>query len=148
MPEDTPTVLQRILLLSAAWSPRDGGAYMPILATVEGDGEDVVPAICRELADRLPWAILGETVIPNPAAPTGALTRREGEDVAGALIVSISPNQAGPEYGDGDMDPAVSPIRLDLHQTTTPDFADLGVLIARRRDVRRVLGELTGIIGG
>ena len=43
--------------------------------------------------------------------------------------------------------PGLSPVRLVLDQTITMALADLDLLVERRRDLRRVLHDLTGAIG-
>ena len=122
-------------------------AVMPLLAVVEGPAEDLVRAICREICRELPYYTYGESCVPADAAPTGTLGPSQGEHVAGAIVVSLDPNQSEPEVGAGSLEPAVSDIRLLVTQATTTDFSDLELFISRRADLRRVLSAMTGGIG-
>ena len=55
-----PSTIQRLTVESAAWvslpSPRR--AVLRATVTTEGMSESIVLDLCRELADRLPWAVV------------------------------------------------------------------------------------------
>ena len=118
---------------------------MAMVITCEGPTEDVVPAICRELATRLDWCEVGETVFPRDAAPHG--TGYHGEHVKAGLVVSLDANQNAPIFEQGSAEPSVSDVRILLTQSTTDDSDDLSLFISRRADLRRVLSALNGGIG-
>ena len=93
---NTLTTIQRIIRKSAAWLPRDGAAVLPISVEVEGESARLVPDLCREIANRLPGYVFGESVIPQDAAPQGTVIA--SARVAAGLIVSLEPNQGLPDY--------------------------------------------------
>ena len=86
---NTLTTIQRIIRKSAAWLPRDGAAVLPISVEVEGESARLVPDLCREIANRLPGYVFGESVIPQDAAPQGTVIA--SARVAAGLIVSLEP---------------------------------------------------------
>ena len=141
------TNIQTARLAAGAWMPRTNPprAVMPLVVTCEGPTEDLCPAICRELSARLDWCEVGATVYPADAAPHD--TGYRGEYEAGAVVVSLDPNQSMPEFEQGDPEPSISEVRILLTQPTTGDSDDLDLFIARRADLRRVLSRLNGGIG-
>ena len=141
--------VETVIFGAALWMPRSNPtrAVMPIVVTIQGECEDVVPALARELSRRIEWLHLGTTCIAADAAPQGTLSKAEGEHVAGGLTISTSPNQSEPEYEGGSPEPSVSECRLELTQGTTNAHADLPLFIDRRRELRRVLSRLNGAVG-
>ena len=144
------TCIQRLTFEAAAWTPLPSPyrAIMRATCVVEGDPDALVPDLCTELASALPWAVYGETVIPEDAHPRGTITPSAAEHVAGAIKIETDPNQGAPLWSDGSAEPDTSPVRLVLTQPLTKDLDDLSVYVSRRQDVRRVLHRLTGCIGG
>ena len=105
-----PSTIQRLTVESAAWvslpSPRR--AVLRATVTTEGMSESIVLDLCRELADRLPWAVVGDTVFPEDTLPRGVMTD-SAESVAGGLRIETDPNQGSPEYSDGTAEPGGCP---------------------------------------
>ena len=62
-------------------------AVMPVLCAVQGDPDGLVV----DLARRVAWGSYGEWVVPDPAAPTGAL--RPVEVGAGPVVISLDPKE-------------------------------------------------------
>ena len=149
VPVPSATNVQLAWLAAGAWMPRTNPtrAVMPLVVQCEGATEDLYPAICRELAKQLEWAVYGETAIPADAAPHGTITASSGEHVKGGVVVSLDVNQSLPEFEQGDPEPSISEVRILLTQPTTHDSDDLSLFISRRADLRRVLSRLHGGIG-
>ena len=120
---------------------------MPLVVTCEGPTEDLCPAICRELATQLEWAVFGESAIPADAAPHGVIPATRAPHDKGAVVVALDVNQSAPAFEQGSPEPSVSEVRVLLTQGTTTDYADLPLFISRRADLRRVLSRLNGGIG-
>ena len=144
------TTIQTITFMAATWAPRDrpARAVMPITVRVERRPYALVPDLCWELDRKLAWCEYGETVVPQDSYPLGVLSESSAQHVAGAVIISVDPNQAQPDYSSTSFEPDVSDVRLLLTQPITSDFADMELLIARRNDLLDVLGPLTGVLRG
>ena len=121
------TTIQRIIRKSAAWLPRDGAAVLPISVEVEGESARLVPDLCREIANRLPGYVFGESVIPQDAAPQGTVIA--SARVAAGLIVSLEPNQGLPDYSDSGYFGGT--VALMITQPTTADPDDIDTFIER-----------------
>ena len=142
------TTIQTISFTGATWAPRErpARAVMPITVSVQRRPFALVPDLCWELDRKLSWCEFGETVVPADSYPLGVLSESSAQHVAGAVIISVDPNQAQGEYGSSSFEPDVSDVRLLLTQPITSDFADMELLIARRHDLLDVLGPLTGVL--
>ena len=119
-----------------------------ITVTVERRPYALVPDLCWELDRKLPWCVFGETAIPADSYPLGVLSESSAQHVAGAVIISVDPNQAQGDYSSTSFEPDVSDVRLLLTQGITSDFSDMELLIARRNDLLDVLGPLNGALTG
>ena len=141
------TSIQTIQFLSSMWVPRSNPARveMPIQINVEGDPDDLCPALCRELSRRIDFLELGENCVASDGGPHGTLSENSAQRVVGGLVVAVSPNQSQPEYASGFV--GVNECRLVLSQGVSKDSDDLDLLIDRRREIRRVLAVLSGDIG-
>ena len=67
---------------------------MPITAVVQRRPYALVPDLCWELDRKLSWAEYGETVVPQDSYPLGVLSESSAQYVAGAVIISVDPNQS------------------------------------------------------
>ena len=103
------TTVQTIIFAAATWVPRErpDRAVMPITVTVERRPYALVPDLCWELDRKLPWCVFGETAIPADSYPLGVLSESSAQHVAGAVIISIDPNQSQPEYSSTSSEPDV-----------------------------------------
>ena len=144
------TTIQTITFTGATWAPRDrpARAVMPITVRVENRPYSLVPDLCWELDRTLSWAIFGETVVPADSYPLGVISESAAQNVKGAVIISVDPNQGQGEYGSSSFEPDVSDVRLLLTQPITSALADMELLIGRRDDLLTVLGPLTGELRG
>ena len=140
------TVIHRIIFGATAWMPRDAAAVMPITVSVAGDTSSLVPDLCVELSNRLPWGVYGDSIVPSDAAPRG--TVKPSARIVGGLVVALDVNQGAPEYEDGSAKPSYSEVRLMLTQPITSDLSDLALFISRRAEVCRVLAVLNGELSG
>lgn len=140
------TVVHRIVQTASTWMPRAGAAVMPITVTVAGDTSSLVPDLCVELSNRLPWGVYGDSIVPSDAAPRG--TVKPSARIVGGLVVSVDATQPAPEYEDGSAKPSYSEVRLMLTQPITSDLSDLGRFISRRAEVCAVLASLNGTLTG
>ena len=121
---------------------------MPITVRVENRPYSLVPDLCHELARKIPYYTYGESAIPADSYPLGVLSESSAQHEAGAVIISVDPNQAQGDYGSTSFEPDVSDVRLLLTQGITSDFDDMELLIGRRNDLLDVLGRLTGVLRG
>ena len=121
---------------------------MPITVSVQRRTSALVVDLCWELDRKLSWCVYGETAIPIDSYPLGVITSASAQHVAGAVLISVDPNQSQPEYEQGSTEPSVSEVRLILTQPITSDFDDMELLIGRRDDLLDVLGPLTGTLRG
>ena len=117
-------------------------------ATEVRSGENSYTDLCWELDRALDYLTFGESVIPQDSFPLGVVSDVAAMHTIGAVIVSIDPNQAAPEYEMGSTEPSVSAVRLILTQPVGNNLSDLGLLISRRDDLLDVLGPLTGVLRG
>ena len=144
------TTIQTIIFTGATWAPRErpARAVMPITVRVENRPYALTVDLCWELDRKLPWCEFGETVVPADSYPLGVLSESSAQHVAGAVIISVDPNQAQGEYGSSSFEPDVSDVRLLLTQGITSDFSDMELLISRRHDLIDVLGPMHGVLRG
>lgn len=142
-----PTTLRRITFGGSAWTRRGNPprAELAAEADVEGFGADMLADdLARALAARLPWAVVGETVIPVDALPRGVIPDHAHRP--GALFVHLQPNESPPEYVEGGALPDGGTVRLMLVQPMTTDLQDAPLLIERRLQAVDVLAGLSGRI--
>ena len=92
-----------------------------------GESARLVPDLCREIANRLPGYVFGESVIPQDAAPQGTVIA--SARVAAGLIVSLEPNQGLPDYSDSGYFGGT--VALMITQPTTADPDDIDTFIER-----------------
>ena len=144
------TSIQTIVFTGATWAPRErpARAVMPITVKVQRRPYALVPDLCWELDRKLSWCEYGSTAVPADSYPLGVLSESSAQHVAGAVIISVDPNQGQGEYGSSSVEPDVSDVRLLLTQVITSAVADMELLIARRNDLLDVLGPLTGDLRG
>ena len=121
---------------------------MPITVGVQGRTSALVVDLCWELDRALDYLTFGESAIPQDSFPLGVVSDVAAMHTIGAVIVSIDPNQAAPDYEMGSTEPSISSVRLVLTQPVGANLSDLELLIARRDDLLDVLGPLTGVLRG
>ena len=107
VPVPSATNVQVARLAAGAWMPRTNPprAVMPLVVTCEGPTEDLCPAICRELATQLEWAVFGESAIPADAAPHGVIPATRAPHDKGAVVVALDVNQSAPAFEQGSPEP-------------------------------------------
>ena len=120
---------------------------MRAVVTVAGPTETLTDDLALALAERLPWGIYGVSLLPESTLPLDTPDGGEARLEVGALVVVTDPNQGAPEFEDGSPEPAVSDVRIRFEQPISRDLADRRLLLARRRDVRRVFSRLHGSYG-
>ena len=130
--------------------PDPARAQMVIVVTVAGfDAHDLIPDLSQYLADQLSWGELYATIVPVDTVPLGAVDVDALAERVGALVVMVDFNQPFPTYAeDGYLaEPDEAVVRVLLEQSVSADSEDRDLLLARRRDLVRVLAPVSGTIG-
>ena len=141
------TNIRQITFGAGVWLPRVNPApmaIMPLLVEISGRGDELIPDLCRRLADLLPsWAVYGETMIPLEPFPYETLDEL-GRLKPGSFLVAVDENQQRPEYSDTNEYPDVSVVYVRLEQPMSQNNADLPLLSERRKEVYNALATLSG----
>ena len=145
------TTIKRVQFGASAWvmRPEPPRAIMTIIVTCAGfDNHDLIPDLAQYLAEHLSWGTLYETIVPVDTAPLGEVDLDALAERVGALVVVVDVNAAAPTYGEDSYlaEPDEANVRVLLEQSVSANSDDRDLLLARRRDLVRVLAPLNGTI--
>ena len=145
------TTVKRLQFGASMWLPRPDPhrAIMPITVTVAGfDTGDLIVDLATWLSAQLGWAELYKTIVPLDSVPLEAINIETVAARIGALLVAVGPNQPAPVYGEDSYlsEPDESNCMISLEQFVSGRSEDRDLLVSRRRDLVKVLAELSGTI--